>query len=130
MKAFILYPILKMKLNIFKTVACLLVVLTAVHIHSCKKTSNADARVTVVDSLNRPIKGAKVVLRQDSVVNPNTGIKADILDEKITDINGNTFHSFKWEAVLNLEVTKGNLKVQDYIRLEQSETVGKTVVLK
>ncbi|MBL7927389.1 MAG: hypothetical protein JNK61_10850 [Bacteroidia bacterium] len=119
-----------MKSNILKTFAVLLVSILSMHLGACKKTSNADARVTVVDSLNRPIKGAKVVLRQDSVVNPNTGIKADILDEKITDINGNTNHSFKWEAVLNLEVSKGNLKVQDYIRLEQSETVGKTVVLK
>ncbi|MEO8146927.1 MAG: hypothetical protein ABI723_04780 [Bacteroidia bacterium] len=102
----------------------------AVLTSSCKKTSPADATITVVDSLDRPIKGATVILRQDSVVNPSTGIKADIYDEKVTDINGNTFHSFKWEAVLNLEVTKGNLKVLDYIRLEQSKTVSKTVVLK
>lgn len=97
---------------------------------SCKKTSPAEATITVVDSLQRPIKGATVILRQDSVVNPSTGVKADIYDEKISDINGNTFHSFKWEAVLNLEISKGNLKTLDYIRLEQSKTVSKTVILK
>jgi hypothetical protein len=97
---------------------------------SCKKTSPAEATITVVDSLERPIKGAQVILRQDSVVNPSTGVKSDIYDEKITDINGQTFHSFKWEAVLNLQVTKGNLKAIDYLRLEQSKTVSKTVMLK
>ncbi len=102
----------------------------AVLTSSCKKTSPADANVTVVDSLSRPIKGATVILRQDTVVNPSTGVQADIYDEKVTDINGKAFFSFKWEAVLNVEVTKGNLKVYDYIRLEQSNTVSKTVVLK
>lgn len=97
---------------------------------SCKKTSPANATITVVDSLNKPIKGAKVVLRQDSVTNAGTGVKADIYDEKITDIYGNTHHSFKWEAVLNVEVTYGKIKTLDYIRLEQSKSVGKTIVLK
>ena len=97
---------------------------------SCKKTSPADANVKVVDSLSRPVKGALVILRQDTVVNPSTGVQADIYDEKTTDINGNAFFSFKWEAVLNVEVTKGNLKAYDYIRLEQSNTVSKTIILK
>ena len=117
---------------LFKSFIAVTILFTGIALltSSCKKTSPADAMVTVVDSLDRPIKGAKVILRQDSVVNPLTNIKAAIYDEKVSDINGNTFHSFKWEAVLNVEVTKGNLKVLDYIRLEQSKRVNKTVVLK
>ena len=97
---------------------------------SCKKVSNADATVTVVDSLGNPLKGATVTLSQDSVVNPSTGVQADINESELTDIFGNAFFSFKWEAVLNVKVTKGSYKAIDYITLKQSETVDKTIVLK
>ncbi len=101
-----------------------------VTVSSCKKVSNAEATVTIVDSLGTPIKGASVVLKQDSVVNPSTGVQADIYESKVTDSYGNAFFSFKWEAVLNVQVTKGSLKVVDYITLKQSETTDKTIVLK
>lgn len=96
----------------------------------CKKTSPANAEITVVDSLGRTIQGVTVVLRQDSVINPTTNVKADIYDSKVTDVNGKTYHSFEWEAVLNIELKKGNKKSKDYITLKQSETVSKTVTLR
>lgn len=121
-----------MKCSTIKTITAVTVLFIGINIFtsSCKKTSPANAQITVVDSLNKPVKGAKVVLRQDSVTNPGTGVKADIYDEKISDIYGNTHHSFKWEAVLNVEVTYGKIKTLDYVRLEQSKTVDKTIVLK
>jgi hypothetical protein len=64
------------------------------------------------------------------VVNPSTGVQADINETEVTDSYGNAFFSFKWEAVLNVEVTKGGYKAIDYITLQQSETVDKTIVLK
>lgn len=97
---------------------------------SCKKTSPAEAVITVRDDAGKAVSGAKVVLRQDSVVNQATGIQANIYDEKVTDLNGQSKHEFKWEAVLNVEVSKGALTEHDYIRLEQSKTVEKTIILK
>ena len=84
----------------------------------------------MVDSLGHPVPAAKVVLRQDSVVNPQTGIRADVFDEEFTASNGEAIFKFQWEAVLNVEVTSLTLSAKDYIRLEQSETVRKTVVVK
>lgn len=98
--------------------------------YSCRKTGPADAVVTIVDTLNRPVQGAKVVLRQDSVVNTHTGVQADVYQEQISDFNGQAVFSFQLEAVLIVEVTKGALYEDDYIRLEQSKQVEKTVILK
>jgi len=97
---------------------------------SCEKTGPADATVTVVDSTGKRVAGAVVVLRQDSVINPNTGSQAVINETKVTDASGNAWFSFKLEAVLNVEAEKGTLSGRDYIRLEQSKTVSKTVVIR
>jgi len=99
-------------------------------VSSCKKTEDCEAIITVVDTLGRPVAAAKVVLRQDSVVNPQTGVRADIFDEEFTTSNGEAIFKFKWEAVLNVEVTSLTTSAKDYIRLEQSETVRKTVTVK
>lgn len=96
---------------------------------SCEETSPAKAIITVVDSLQFPVAGAIVELKQDSVVNQSTGVQANVSDIQISDPSGQTFHQFQWEAVLNVKVTKGNLSTIDFIRLEQSKTVRKTVVL-
>lgn len=97
---------------------------------SCKKTGPAEALVSIRDSSGKSVPGATVILRQDTVVSAQTGVKADIYEKKVTDSQGDAFFSFKWEAVLNVEVSKGTLTASDYIRLEQSKTVNKTVVLK
>jgi hypothetical protein len=97
---------------------------------SCKKTEPCEAIITVIDTAGREIAGAKVVLRQDSVINPETGVRADIFDEEFTTSNGEAIFKFSWEAVLNVEVTYLTSSAKDYIRLEQSETVRKTVVVK
>lgn len=97
---------------------------------ACKKTGPADAVVTVMDSTGRRLSGAIVVLRQDSVVNPTNNVQASVNQQAVTDAAGQAFFSFKLEAVLNLEATKGTLKARDYIRLEQSKQVSKTVVVR
>lgn len=113
-----------------KIFTALFAVMIVVFSFSCKKTKPAEANVTIVDTLNRPVGGATVVLRQDSVINNTTGVRADIYQEKTTSGDGNAHFEFKWEAVLNVEVTKGSLSAKDYIRLEQSKTVSKTVIIK
>ncbi len=97
---------------------------------SCKKTEPCEAVITVVNEQGQPVAGARVVLRQDSVVNPQTGIRADIFDEEFTTSSGEAFFEFKWEAVLNVEAEFDTLNARDYIRLEQSETVRKTVIVR
>ncbi len=99
-------------------------------ISSCKKTEPCEAIITVVDTLGRPVPGAKVVLRQDSVINAQNGVRADVFDEEFTASNGEAFFEFKWEAVLNVEVVSQTQQAKDYIRLVQSETVRKTVIVK
>lgn len=97
---------------------------------NCKKTGSADAVITIYDSLGKPVSGAKVVLRQDSVVNPTTGVRADIYQEHYTSSTGEAAFSFELEAVLNIEVTKDSIRRADeYIRLEQNKTVRKTLVI-
>lgn len=110
--------------------ALLLVAFIAIigSVSSCKKTEPCNAVITVLDSLDRPVVGATVVVRQDSVVNTN-GVQADIYQESTTAANGQAYFEFKWEAVLNVEVTYDSVMVRDYIRLEQSETVAKTIYI-
>jgi hypothetical protein len=108
----------------------LLIAITAVTASSCKKTKPCKAIITVVDSLGDPVAGAKVILRQDSVVNAQTGVRADLYQEQFSAGTGEAFFEFEWEAVLNVEISKDALTAKDYIRLEQSEEIRKTVVLK
>lgn len=97
---------------------------------NCKKTGPAEAIVTILDSLGQPVAGAKVILRQDSVQNTTTGVRADVYQEHVTSSNGEAVFSFELEAVLNIEVIKDSIhKADEYIRLEQSKTVRKTVVI-
>ncbi len=103
---------------------------TLVFSFSCKKTTPAEANVSVVDTLNRPVGGATVVLRQDSVVSTTSGVRANVYQEKKTASDGNAHFSFDHEAVLNVEITIDARSAKDYIRLEQSKTVSKTVVVR
>lgn len=96
---------------------------------SCKKTTPANAIITVVDPDGRNVAGARVILRNDSVQSPTTGAQSIIYQEATTDISGKAEFTFKWEAVLFVEVSKGNLSKKDYVRLEQSKTVEKTIIL-
>ena len=120
-----------MKKQTFRTLVVLFFIFgIATSMYSCRKKGPADAIVTVVDSLGKTVSGAKVVLSQDSVISPNTGAQANVHQEGTTDPSGQVAFSFPLEAVLNVEVSKGALYVRDYIRLEQSKQVEKTVVLK
>lgn len=97
---------------------------------SCKKTGPAEAVIMVVDSTGKRIVGALVTLRQDSVQNPTNGVQASVNEMKMTDGAGQAFFTFKLEAVLIVEVEKGNLEARDVIRLEQSKQVSKTVIIR
>ena len=95
----------------------------------CKKSGPADAIITVVDSSGTRIPQATVILRQDSVVNPTTGVQASVFEQGITDGSGSVSFSFKLEAVLIVEASKGQKSGTDFIRLEQDKTVSKSVII-
>lgn len=116
-------------MKVLKYLLPVLFILT-MSVSACKKSGPADAVVTVTDSTGKRIAGATVVLRQDSVLNPTNGVKAAINESKVTDASGQAFFTFKLEAVLILEANKGNLSARDYVRLEQSKQVAKTVVIR
>jgi hypothetical protein len=116
--------------SFYVTIAAVAIIISSAGLfYSCKKTSPANAIITVVDATGKSVAGAKVVLRNDSVQSPTTGAQAIIYQEATTDLSGKAEFSFKWEAVLFITATKGALSKKDYIRLEQSKTVEKTVIL-
>lgn len=120
-----------MKSSLLKTHLLLIAALIlTTGIFSCKKEGPCEAVITVTDSAGVAVKGATVVLRQDDVINPTTGAQANIHAEGTTDTYGKATFEFKLEAVLNVEITKGTKTAKDYIRLEQSKTVYRTVILK
>ena len=110
-----------------RSILLILTVFTFI-VSGCKKTEPCEAIITVTDTLGNRMPNVKVVIRQDSIVS-NQGVRANIFQEALTAGNGEAYFEVKWEAVLNLEVFYDTLTVRDYIRLEQSETVRKTVVL-
>lgn len=113
-----------------KTIPYLFLIFVLAFNWNCKKSGPAEAIITVRDSLGLPVSGARVILRQDSVVNATTGVRADVFQEQVTGSTGDAVFSFELEAVLNIEIIKDSInKADEYIRLEQSKTVRKTVVI-
>ena len=97
---------------------------------SCKSEGPARAEITVVNATGNPVEGVTVILHQDTLKSPVTGAQSNISDVQTTDADGKTSHEFSLESILNVDVSKGKLKISDYIRLEKSNTVSKTVILK
>jgi hypothetical protein len=118
----------KMKANVLRLIPLLFIVVMAAS--SCEKKGPCEAVITVTDSLGRKVAGALVVLRQDSVINPTNGTQAVINEVRTSNSSGQAMFTFKLEAVLILEATKGPFEGRDYVRLEQSETVQKTVIIR
>lgn len=121
-----------MKSSLRKThlVLTSLIVMTVLFTFSCKKEGPCEAIITITDSAGVAVRGATVILRQDAVVNPTTGVQANVYQEGVTDGYGKASFEFKLEAVLNIEASKGPKTGKDYIRLEQSKTVYRTVIIK
>ncbi|MFN5323720.1 MAG: hypothetical protein ACK5C5_02270 [Bacteroidota bacterium] len=97
---------------------------------SCKKEGPAEAVVIVTDSLGARITSATVVLRQDSVTNPVNGVQASVNQTQLTDEFGQAYFSFELESVLIVEAEKGTLSARDFIRLEQSKKVTKSLIIR
>jgi hypothetical protein len=96
---------------------------------SCKKNGPTRAIITVIDSTNAPVQGAKVTLWQDTVVNAVNGVQSQLRVTKISDAAGRAEFNFELEAFLNVEVLKNNDTGKSFIRLKEHETVTQTVSL-
>ena len=96
---------------------------------SCKKDAPTKAVITVLDTTDVPVPGVVVSVFQDSVINQVTGVRANIRDVRITDASGKTEHTFKWEALLNIEAISPNDSdtARGYVRLEYQKTIEATV---
>ena len=108
---------------------CALVLLFLPAFFSCKKDDPTKAVITVLDTNGIPVAGAIVSVFQDSVYNHITGVQANIRDTKISDANGRTEHTFKWEAFLNVEAVRSDSSdtARGYIRLQYQKTEEATV---
>ena len=114
-----------MKRIIFSVLTLLLFAFAASQ-SSCKKKKPTEAEITVLDSINRPLVGAKVYVNSKNNTPPGT-----IEDTQVTDNRGKTFHTFENEAILQVEVSKqiGSVTVTGYgiLRLEEGKKVELTV---
>lgn len=98
-------------------------------VFSCKKDGPSNAVITVVDSINRPVQGALVILWQDTAVNKSNGVVSELRVSKTTDASGKAEFEFQLEAFLNIDVLYNADTARSFIRLKEHETVNKTVVI-
>lgn len=130
-----LYKFSKITIEMKNTISAVLISLTLLSLFAlvspgCKKEGPCEAQITVTDTSGKFVSGALVILRQDEAVSPTTGAQANIRDSAITNSIGQATFEFKLEAVLNIEASKDSLSGKDYIRLEQSKMVARTVIIK
>jgi hypothetical protein len=95
---------------------------------SCKKTGESVAVITVLDSLGKPVQGALVKLTASPQALKT--IAPYLPSIQTSGADGKTYHRLPLEAVLNAEVSKGNLKVNDMVRFKKDDTIYQTIVLK
>jgi hypothetical protein len=103
---------------------------------SCKKEDlTCTAIIKVVRSIGGPAPSAKVVVTSEYGANNNSGFELDSAltppqNTKITDSNGEVTYTFKYPAILDIKVTHISFgSADDLIKLEEGETVRKTVTL-
>jgi Ethanolamine utilization protein EutJ (predicted chaperonin) len=105
-----------------------LLFLLALTVTGCKKDTQCDAIITVLDTNGVPVAGALIKLTAVGQNGPG-----DVVDQQNTDASGQTRHSFKLPAIFNIEATtttppRTNNNA-DVIRLEIGESVTKEVTI-
>lgn len=93
---------------------------------SCNHDKTCEAVIKVVGSDGAPIGDAKVELY--ATVSTQSGpVTADLKAEGTTGSDGTASFKFKLPAILDIKASKGALVGQGIIKLEEKETVNKTV---
>jgi|GEM_PF-1305056 len=118
------------KLTSLVLVACVATLTLALTFTTgCKKDTECDATITVLDANGVPVPGALVKLTATGQNGPG-----DVVDQQSTDAYGKTHHTFKLPAIFNIEATHQGPPAKtnnnaDVIRLEIGETVEKSVTI-
>jgi hypothetical protein len=96
---------------------------------SCNHDKSCEAVVKVVGTDGTtPVGDAKVELY--ATVSTSTGpVTADLKAEGVTGSDGTVSFKFKLPAILDIKASKGSLTGQGIIKLEEKESVSKTVQL-
>ena len=107
--------------------SCLTIIglLAGVCVTSCGTPDPPEAEITVVDTLGKAISGATVRISSKTY---NAASNVD--DVKTTDFKGKTYHTFKWEAILEVQAAKGTKKGREFIQLEVDKVVEKTITIR
>jgi len=113
----------------FRIGILLAALLVSLSFFSCKKDGPTIAVITVIDSVSRPVQGAKVILWQDTAVNKSNGVASDLRVTKTTDAAGRAEFEFQLEAFLNIDVIYNADTARSFIRLKEHETVNKTITV-
>ena len=95
-----------MKKTILKISSILLAVfLVSTVFTSCEKEKDTIGIIKVVNSNGEPMSGATVVLSQPNA-SPGTTAISDLNQTKTTDVSGRAEFIYKYEAILNVTVSK------------------------
>ena len=96
---------------------------------SCNHDKTCTAVIKVVDTDGAtPVGDAKVELY--ATVSTQSGpVTADLTAEGVTGADGTIEFKFKLPAILDIKASKGSKTGQGIIKLEEKETVNKTVQL-
>jgi hypothetical protein len=103
---------------------------------ACKEEDlTCTAVIKVVRSIGGPAPSARVVITsnygdQNGVLDTTNQMLKPPNNTKITDANGEVTYTFKYPAILDIEVTHISYgSANDLIKLEEGKTVTKTVTL-
>ena len=99
--------------------------LAGICLSSCNSPDPPEVEITVVDSLGKAVAGATV-----RITSKTYNAASNVEDVKTTDFKGKTYHSFKWEAILEVRASKSNLSGREFIQLELDKVIEKTVTIK
>ena len=101
---------------------------------SCKEEDlTCTAVIKVVRSIGGPAPSARVVITSNYGATQPDSLDESLLppdNTKITDANGEVTYTFKYPAILDIQVTHISYgSAEDLIKLEEGKTVNKTVTL-
>lgn len=116
--------------NVFRSFVFVLVIGAAgVFSAGCNHDKSCTAVIKVVDTDgSTPVGDAKVELY--ATISTQSGpVTADLKAEGVTGSDGTVEFKFKLPAILDIKATKGTKVGQGIVKLEEKETVKKTVQL-
>jgi hypothetical protein len=108
----------------------LIAALALILVSACQKKTDCTASVTVNDENGLPVQGADVRLFANVKDQQNGTVTADLKANGITDETGRVFFTFKLPAIYDVKVIAKYDTLHGIIRLEEGQTVTKTLAIK